>query len=66
MVIAAIYGNPVQALMDSGATRCFVSCATIPHLEPQTVKHCTCLELGDGKKNLSKRNAVDIPVARDI
>ena len=62
VVTASVYGHPVRALIDSGATRCFVSSSALLPLGLQTVKDYTFLELGDGQKILSKGRADSVPV----
>ena len=62
VVTARINGHPVRALIDSGATRCFVtpSCVTAVGLKgkPQD----TFLELGNGQKFLSRGLVTDVAV----
>ena len=48
-----IYGQEVRALIDSGATRCFISPAGVTKCGLDVEAHNTFLELGDGKKVLS-------------
>ena len=62
VVNAQIYGHPVRALIDSGATRCFISLSTVIPLGLNTIKDCTFLELGDGHKILSKGKVVNAPI----
>ena len=57
-----IYGQEVRALIDSGATRCFISPAGVTKCGLDVEAHNTFLELGDGKKVLSWGRAVDVPV----
>ena len=63
VVTARINGHAVRALIDSGATRCFVTpvCVTIVGLmgKPQD----TFLELGNGQKFLSRGFVLDVLVA---
>ena len=62
MVPVRIQGCEYRALIDSGATRSFISPACITETGMQTWKNNTFLELGDGSKVLSKFEAMDIPV----
>ena len=62
VVPARIYGQEICALIDSGATRCFISPAGVTQCGLNVEAHNTFLELGDGKKVLSKGRAVDVPV----
>ena len=62
VVPARIFGQEVRALIDSGATRCFISPAGVTRCGLSVESHHTFLELGDGKKVLSRGRAVDVPV----
>ena len=62
VVPARIFGQEVRALIDSGATRCFISPASVTKCGLNVESHNTFLELGDGKKVLSRGRAVDVPV----
>ena len=62
VVTASIYRDPVQALINSGATRCFVSLAALLPLGLKTIKDYTVLELGYGQKMFSKSKAINVPV----
>ena len=62
VVPARIFGQEVRALIDSGATRCFISPAGVTKCGLDVESHNTFLELGDGKKVLSRGRAVDVPV----
>ena len=62
VVPARIFGHPIRALIDSGATRGFISVNAIKPLGLSTVKEQTFLELGDGQKILSRGKVLDIPV----
>ena len=61
VVIAAVYWHPVRDLIDSGATRCFVSSRAV-QLGLQTVKEYTFLELRKGQEILSKGKTVAVPI----
>ena len=63
MVVATRrYGKQVRALIDSGATRWFVTpaCVTTVGLKGQPCD--TFLELGNGEKFLSRGYVPDVPV----
>ena len=57
-----IFGHPIRALIDSGATRGFILVNAIKSLGLSIVKEQTFLELGDAKKILSRSKVLDIPV----
>ena len=59
---ARIFGHEIRALIDSGATRNFISPAGVMQCGLRVESHNTFLELGDGKKVLSRGRAVDVPV----
>ena len=62
VVPVRIQGREYRALIDSGATRSFISPACITETGSKTRKNNTFLELGNGSKVLSKFEAMDIPV----
>ena len=62
VVPARIFGHEVCALIDSGATRNFISPAGVTQRRLTIESHNTFLELGDGKKVLSRGRAIDVPV----
>ena len=62
VVSKRIFGHEVRALIDSGATRNFISPAGVMKCGLTIESHNTFLELGDGKKVLSRGRAVDVPV----
>ena len=62
VVPARIFGQEVRALIDSGATRCFISLASVTQCGLSVESHHTFLELGDGKQVLSRGRAIDVPV----
>ena len=63
MVVAArIYGKPVRALIDSGATRYFVTPACVMTVGSKGQPHDTFLVLGNGEKFLSRGYVPDVPV----
>ena len=53
VVPARINGHLVRALIDSGATRCFVTPACVAAVGPMGKPQDTFLELGNGQKFLS-------------
>ena len=54
VVPARIFGREVRALIDSGASRCFISPATVILCGLDVESHNTFMELADGKKVLSR------------
>ena len=62
VVPARIFGHEVRALIDSGTTRNFISPAGVTQCGLMIESHNTFLELGDGKKVLSRGRAVDVPI----
>ena len=62
VVTARINRHSVCALIDSGATRCFItpSCVTAVGLKGQPQD--TFLELGNGQKYLSRGFVPDVPI----
>ena len=62
VVSARIYGKQFRALIDSGATRCFVSpnCVQIAGLSSKN--RDTFLELGNGTKVLSRAFVPEVPI----
>ena len=54
IVIARINGHAVRAMIDSGATRCFVTPACVTAVGLKTKPQDTFLELGNGQKVLVK------------
>ena len=62
IVPARIFGHEVRALIDIGATRNFISPAGVMQCGLRVESHNTFLELGYGKKVLSRGRAIDVPV----
>ena len=62
VVLVRIFDHEIRAIIDSGATRCFISPARVTQCGLTVESHNTFLELGDGKKVLSRGRAVDIAV----
>ena len=60
VVPVRIFGHEVRALINSGATRNFISPAGVTQCGLIVESHNTFLELGDGKKVLSRGRAVDV------
>ena len=62
VVTARINGHPVRALIDSGATRCFVTPACITTVGLKGISRDIFLELGNGQKYLSRGYVPEVPV----
>ena len=62
MVSTRIHGKTVQALIDSGATKCFATPACITTVGLKGVPGDIFLELGNGEKILSRGYVPDVPV----
>ena len=62
IVPARIFGREIRALINNGATRNFISPAGVTQCGLTVESHNTFLELGDGKKVLSRGRAVNVPV----
>ena len=62
VVTARINGHPVRTLIDSGATRCFVTPACVTAVGLKGKPQDTFLELGNGQKFLSRGFVPDVPV----
>ena len=54
VVTASVYGHRIQALIDSGATRCCVPSLAVISLGLKIVKDYTFVELGDDRKSSPK------------
>ena len=61
VVSAWIFSHEVRALINSSATRNFISPARVTQCRLITESRNTFLELGDGKKVLSRGRAVNVP-----
>ena len=59
---AWIFGHEVHAVIDSSATQNFISPAGVMQCGLTVESHNIFLELGDGKKVLSRGHAVDVPI----
>ena len=62
VVSAMIYGRRIRTLIDSGATRCFISPSCVATCGLKGVPRDVFLELGNGEKILSRGYIPDIPV----
>ena len=61
-VSARIYGRKIRTLIDSGATRCFVSPSCAATCGLKGVPRDVFLELGNREKILSRGYIPDIPI----
>ena len=62
MVSASIYGKKIRTLIDSRATKCFVSPACVAACGLKGVPRDVFLELGNGEKILSRGYIPNVPV----
>ena len=62
VVSASIYGKSVRALIDSGATRCFVTPTCVTTVGLKGTPRDVFLELGNGEKYLYRGYVPDVPV----
>ena len=62
VVTARINGHSVRALIDSGATRCFMTPACVTAVRLKGIPRDVFLELGNGQKYLSRGYVPDVPV----
>ena len=62
VVFARIYGKTVRTLIDSGATRCFVTPTCVATVGLKGMPCGIFLELGNGEKYLSRGYVPDVPV----
>ena len=62
IVPVRIYGNVFRALVDSGASRCFVSPEVVQTTQFQWEPHDTFLELGNGERIMSRCRITNVPV----
>ena len=60
VVPARIFSHEIRALIDSGASQNFISLAGVTQYGLTIESHNTFLELGDGKKVLSRGQAIDV------
>ena len=61
VVPTRIYGKQVKALIDSGATRCFVTPSCVAAVGLKGISRDSFLELGNGGKYLSRGYVPDVP-----
>ena len=57
-----IYGKEVKTLIDSGATRCFVTPSCVTKVGLKGLPRDVFLELGNGQKYLSRGYVPDVPI----
>ena len=57
-----IYGKEVSELIDSGATRCFVTPSCVARVGLKGIPRDVFLELGNGEKYLSRGYVPDVPI----
>ena len=62
IVPVRIYGKVFRALVDSGASRCFISPEVAQTAQLQWEPHDTFLELGNGERILSRGRVTNVPV----
>ena len=62
VVPARVNGHVVRALIDSGATRCFVTPSCVTAVGLKGTPRDIFLELGSGQKYLSRGHVPDVPV----
>ena len=62
VVAARIYGKPMRALIDSDATKCFVTPAYVAIVGLKGQPRDTFLELGNGENFLSRSYVPDVLV----
>ena len=63
VVPTMIYGHSVRTLIDSGATRCFITPACVARAGLKVTPQDLFLELGNGQKYLSRGCVLDVPIA---
>ena len=63
VVPTRIYGHSVRTLIDSGATRCFITPACVARAGLKVTPQDLFLELGNGQKYLSRGCVTEIPIA---
>ena len=62
VVSTKIYGHTIKAVIDSGATRCFVTPTCVTTCGFKAKPRDVFLELGNGEKFLSRGSILDVPV----
>ena len=63
VVPTQIYGKTVKTLIDSWATRCFVTPSCVAKVGLKGIPQDVFLELGNGQKYLSRGCVPDVPIA---
>ena len=63
VVPTQIYGKTVRTLIDSGATRCFVTPSCVAKVGLKGIPQDVFLELGNGQKYLSRGCVPQVPIA---
>ena len=62
VVPTKIYGKSVRALIDSGATRCFITPSCVNYVGLKGIPRDVFLELGNGEKYLSRGYVPEVPI----
>ena len=62
IVPVRIYGKVFRALVDGGASRCFISSEVVQMAQLQWEPHDTFLELGNGERILSRGRVTNVPI----
>ena len=62
IVPVRIYGKAFRALVDSGASRCFISPEVVQTAQLQWEPHYTFLQLGNGERILSRGRVTNVPI----
>ena len=62
VVPSRIYGKSLKALIDSGATRCFITPACVPKVGLEGIPHDIFLDLGNGEKYLSRGYVPEVSI----
>ena len=62
VVPARIHGKEVKTLIDSGATRCFITLSCVTYVGLKGIARDVFLELGNGEKYLSRGYVPDVPI----
>ena len=63
VVPTKIYGKSVRALIDSGATRCFITPSCVNYVGLKGIPRDVFLELGTGEKYLSRGYVPEVPIS---
>ena len=62
VVPTKVYRKEAKTLIDSGATRCFVTPSCVTRVGLKGISQDTFLELGNGQKYLSQGYVPDVPI----